>query len=197
MQSFGSIGGASSFESSSPSSSFEDEPPLLEGDAPRSCFVFVVPRRLNIFGWFFALELGINFDHIKSKTMAVLNPRKPIHSQLMQDTDLAGPLFFCLLLGFCLLLVRYRCHCSSPFLHTIVLTLFFVIQTGKVHFGYIYGFGMVGCILLYGILNLMSEEGIDMYRTMSILGYCLLPIVILAAINVIINLKYVTYPLWL
>jgi len=64
------------------------------------------------------------------------------------------------------------------------------MQTGKVHFGYIYGFGMVGCILLYGILNLMSEEGIDMYRTMSILGYCLLPIVFLAALNVVVNLRY-------
>ena len=29
-----------------------------------------------------------------------------------------------------------------------------------------------------------------MYRTMSILGYCLLPIVFLAALNVVVNLRY-------
>ena len=62
-------------------------------------------------------------------------------------------------------------------------------QTGKIHFGYIYGFGIVGCIVMYFILNLMSDDGIDMSRVMSVLGYCLLPIVLLSAINVVVNLK--------
>jgi hypothetical protein len=142
---------APSFESSGGSSgsiaaggvynSFEDEPPLLE-------------------------ELGINFDHIRAKTQAVLHPGRSIPAHMMDDADLAGPLVFCLALGFCLLL------------------------TGKVHFGYIYGFGIVGCVLMFSILNLMSaDEGIDLHRTTSILGYCLLPIVLLAALNVIFNLR--------
>ena len=31
-----------------------------------------------------------------------------------------------------------------------------MLQTGKLHFGYIYGFGMLGCIAVYLIINLMS-----------------------------------------
>jgi len=120
---------------------FENEPPLLE-------------------------ELGINFSHITQKTLAVLIPTKTLQQEIMEDTDMAGPLFFCLLLGFCLLL------------------------TGKIHFGYIYGFGLIGCVGMYIILNLMSEDkSIDIYRTMSILGYCLLPIVALAAIHIFMSLK--------
>ncbi|GAB5364015.1 hypothetical protein AAMO2058_000933300 [Amorphochlora amoebiformis] len=119
---------------------FSNEPPLLE-------------------------ELGINFDHIWQKTLAVLVPVKELKQEIMVDADMAGPLFFCLLLGFCLLL------------------------TGKVHFGYIYGFGLIGCLGMYIILNLMSDRSIDIYRTASILGYCLLPIVSLAAASIVFNLK--------
>lgn len=66
---------------------YDNEPPLLE-------------------------ELGVNFDHIWSKTKAVMYPadvmikrgnHEPIEQRnsedLLKDTDLAGPLFFCLLLG--------------------------------------------------------------------------------------------------
>mmetsp|Transcript_14022 Transcript_14022/g.21227 ORF Transcript_14022/g.21227 Transcript_14022/m.21227 type:complete len:283 (-) Transcript_14022:115-963(-) len=120
---------------------FENEPPLLE-------------------------ELGINFDHIGQKTLAVMIPTKVLPQEIMVDTDMAGPLIFCLLLGFCLLL------------------------SGKVHFGYIYGFGLIGCMGMYTILNLMSESlSIDIFRTVSILGYCLLPLVVLAATSIFFNLK--------
>ncbi len=121
---------------------FEDEPPLLE-------------------------ELGIHFGHIAQKTLAVLVPTKALDPEIMNDSDMAGPLVFCLLLGFCLLLA------------------------GKVHFGYIYGFGLIGCLGLNMILNLMCADAadIDFYRTMSILGYCLLPIVPVAATNVFISVQ--------
>ena len=49
-------------------------------------------------------ELGIRFDHIWSKTQAVINPTKKLRYNILDDADLAGPLFFCLLLGSCLLL---------------------------------------------------------------------------------------------
>jgi hypothetical protein len=71
--------------------------------------------------------------------------------------DLAGPLCFCLLIG-ALLLLR-----------------------GKMHFGYIYGVGVVGVVGLWALLNLMSSSGMDLYRTTCILGYGLLPMVVLAA----------------
>jgi hypothetical protein len=64
------------------------------------------------------------------------------------------------------------------------------VQTGKVHFGYIYGFGAMGCIAMYTVLNLMAESHfMDMSRTFSVLGYCLLPIVLLSAIAVFFNLQ--------
>ena len=62
---------------------FDDEPPLLE-------------------------ELGINFDHIWEKTLSVLNPLKMTDSHIMDDTDLTGPLIFCLAFGG-FLLINYSC----------------------------------------------------------------------------------------
>lgn len=120
--------------------SFEDEPPLLE-------------------------ELGINFEHIQSKALAALNPIKPMPANLMEDTDLAGPLLFCLLFAA------------------------FLLMTGKVHFGYIYGMAMVGCVSMYTILNLMSEAGLSLTTATSVLGYCLLPLVLLSVCGTLLSLK--------
>ncbi|XP_014771925.1 protein YIPF5 [Octopus bimaculoides] len=120
--------------------SFEDEPPLME-------------------------ELGINFDHITQKTMAVLNPLQDADHNIMKDTDLAGPLVFCIAFGAALML------------------------SGKLHFGYIYGIGVVGCLAMYGLLNLMSITGVSSGCTISVLGYCLLPMVILSSVSVMISLK--------
>ncbi|RIA93194.1 hypothetical protein C1645_804198 [Glomus cerebriforme] len=128
----GSTGG---FWSAFGTGGFDDEPPLLE-------------------------ELGINFRHIKTKSLAVLNPLNTVDKNIMDDTDLAGPLLFCLIFGVSLLL------------------------TGKVHFGYIYGVALLGWVSIYTILNLMSESGVDGYRTASVLGYCLLPLVLLSCIGV-------------
>lgn len=119
---------------------FEDEPPLME-------------------------ELGINFDHIIQKTLAVLNPLKQTDHSIMQDTDLAGPLVFCLAFGGSLML------------------------SGKLHFGYIYGIGVVGCLAMYCLLNLMSMTGVSTGCTISVLGYCLLPMVFLSFSSVILSLK--------
>ncbi len=53
----------------------------------------------------------------------------------------------------------------------VLFTLPFVSQkSGKIHFGYIYGIGTFGCLGIYVILNLMSECGIDIYKTTSVLG---------------------------
>lgn len=119
---------------------FPDEPPLME-------------------------ELGINFGHIKSKTMTVLNPMKRIDKHIMDDTDLAGPLLFCFLFGI------------------------FLLLSGKIHFSYIYGVAALGCLSMYAILNLMSESGIDGYRTASVLGYCLLPMVLLSMMSILLGLS--------
>lgn len=121
---------------------YADEPPLLE-------------------------ELGINFDQISQKTMAVLNPLRSTQANILHDSDLAGPLVFCLAFGI------------------------FLLLTGKVSFGYIYGIGLLGCVSMYGLLNLMSppQMPITIACTVSVLGYCLLPMVLLSGISVIVNLN--------
>ncbi|CAG8610140.1 921_t:CDS:10, partial [Paraglomus occultum] len=133
-------GSTGSFWSAFGTGGFADEPPLLE-------------------------ELGINFVHIKMKSLAALNPLRTVDKNIMDDTDLAGPLLFCLVFGLSLLL------------------------TGKVHFGYIYGVAVLGWFSIYMILNLMSESGVDGYRTASVLGYCLLPLVLLSCVGVAVPLS--------
>lgn len=121
---------------------YADEPPLLE-------------------------ELGINFDHITQKTLAVLNPFRQTEALILQDSDLAGPLVFCLAFGS------------------------FLLLSGKVHFGYIYGFGALGCLSIYALLNMMSppQTTLTLACTISVLGYCLLPIVLLSGVSILLALN--------
>ncbi|MCJ1455137.1 hypothetical protein MMC28_005491 [Mycoblastus sanguinarius] len=95
-------------------------------------------------------ELGVNFGHIKGKvrkkesqaakqrasymyrTLTVLNPLTPMSQHIMDDSDLAGPILFFLLFGT------------------------FLLFSGKVHFGYIYGLALVGSLSLHTIFSLMS-----------------------------------------
>ena len=52
-------------------------------------------------------ELGINFEHIYSKTRSVLWPqRSKLNQEVIYDADFAGPMIFCFLLGVLLLFVR-------------------------------------------------------------------------------------------
>lgn len=113
-------------------------------------------------------ELGVNIPHITDKTRAVLLPfstHAKNNPSLMESDDLAGPLAIGLLLGGTLLL------------------------NGKLHFGYIYGFGMCSCIGMSLILNLMSpKEAISIWRIVGVLGYGLLPVNVLAALNLFLGL---------
>jgi hypothetical protein len=110
-------------------------------------------------------ELGINVEHILQKTLAVLNPFRATKPEVAGDSDLAGPLVFCLAFGFLLLFV------------------------GKVHFNYIYGIGVLGCIAMYGLLSMMSMAPVPFTVIVSVLGYCILPIVMLSALSVVISLQ--------
>jgi hypothetical protein len=64
----------------------------------------------------------------------VLNPFRHIDQHLMDDSDLGGPILFFLLFGF------------------------FLLFSGKVHFGYIYGLALLGSTSLHIILSLMSPS---------------------------------------
>ena len=110
-------------------------------------------------------ELGINFDHIFKKTKCVLNPFAKPHESIIHDEDLAGPLVFCIAYGFSLLLM------------------------GKIQFGYIYGITALGCLCMYSLLNLMSEQGVNAVCIGSTLGYCLLPMVLLSFLASFVNLS--------
>lgn len=125
-------------------------------------------------------ELDINFSHIKIKTLAVLLPsRQGMRGDVsvLNDSDLGGPIVFALLYGVNLLLA------------------------GKVHFGYIYGCGLFGTLSLFSLFRLMSNEPrggaaspeakgqeLDYLKTTSIIGYCLLPLVLLSLLGIFFTL---------
>ena len=109
-------------------------------------------------------ELGIDIDHIYRRIQSVVFFRT-IGDDLVKDLDMGGPLFIALALG--------------------ILLMF----AGKVHFGYIYGLGVLGCVGAWLLVNVMSnKQGIDLYTTMSIVGYGLLPVVFLAFLGIFITL---------
>ena len=60
-------------------------------------------------------------------------------------------------------------------------------------FGYIYGFGLTGCVGIFLIINLLSQKGqyVELYKTLSILGYSLLPFILLAVIGLFVDLHNV------
>ncbi|KAG7251178.1 hypothetical protein CRUP_011418 [Coryphaenoides rupestris] len=76
----------------------------------------------------------------------------PAHSIIMNETDLAGPMVFCLAFGATLLL------------------------TGKIQFGYVYGISAIGCLAMYCLLNLMSMTGVSglmgIVISAGIIGWC-------------------------
>lgn len=117
-------------------------------------------------------ELGINFHHIKLKTISVLSfnsKRLLSNPDILNDSDLAGPILFGVLIG--------------------ALLLF----NGKFHFSYIYGVALVGIVSLHQLFKLMGNDdantSVDVIKTGSVVGYCLLPLVFLSALNILLNLN--------
>ncbi|KAL7823672.1 Yip1 domain-containing protein [Trichoderma gracile] len=125
-------------------------------------------------------ELGVDFGHMQAKTLAVLNPFSPIErlEHVMNDSDLAGPLLFVVLFGA------------------------FLLCSGSVHFGYVYGLALMGSTMLYMILSLMtpdtpaggypgadvSSSSLTFTQNASVLGYCFLPLVLTSLIGVVMPL---------
>ena len=100
VQSYGgNIQPASSWLSAFGTGGFEGEPPLLEGACAALALRCLISSPCPV-------ELGINFSHIRSKSLAVLNPFERIDVRMMDDADLAGPLIFFLCFATFLLFVR-------------------------------------------------------------------------------------------
>ena len=86
--------------------------------------------------------------------------------EVLKEADLAGPLVNCTALGICLLF------------------------QAKLHFGFIFGYAVFGCMAMYTVLNLMSRERqIELFSVCSVMGYCLLPIVIAACVGIVWSLQ--------
>ena len=136
------------------------------------------------------------------QTLAVLNPFARIDQHLMDDTDLAGPLLFCVAFGTSLML------------------------SGNLHFGYIYGLAVCGSVLLHYILSLMTPSDspaasqgapyggaapaypgqptdpahaqgghghdgstpLTFARSTSVLGYCMLPLVATSLLGIFMSM---------
>ena len=58
------------------------------------------------------------------------------------------------------------------------------LMRGRVHFGYILGWTTLATLAMYWLLNQLGAhgEGIELYRCGSIIGYCMLPMCLLAAL---------------
>jgi hypothetical protein len=108
-------------------------------------------------------ELGINTKQIWNKTISILNPFK-VRSDLHEDADLSGPFLFLMAFGL------------------------FQLLAGKLHFGIILGWVTVAALFLYVVFNMLAGRNgnLDLYRCLSLIGYCLLPVVILSALSLFV-----------
>ncbi|KAK6929077.1 hypothetical protein RJ641_005282 [Dillenia turbinata] len=103
-------------------------------------------------------ELGINPRQIRDKTLAMVNPFR-VNSSLHEEADLSGPFLFVVLFGL------------------------FQLLAGKIHFGIILGWGFASALFLYVVFNMLAGRSgnLDLHRCLSLIGYCMLPIVMLSA----------------
>lgn len=108
-------------------------------------------------------ELGINTKQIWSKTISIMNPFR-VDPNLHDDADLSGPFLFLMAFGL------------------------FQLLAGKIHFGIILGWVTVSAIFLYVVFNLLAGRNgnLDLYRCLSLIGYCMLPMVILSALSLFV-----------
>ncbi|MCL7043517.1 hypothetical protein MKW94_026503 [Papaver nudicaule] len=103
-------------------------------------------------------ELGINTRQIWKKSTSILNPFR-VNPNLHEDADLSGPFLFLMAFGL------------------------FQLLAGKLHFGILLGWVTVASLFLYVVFNMLAGKNgnLDLYRCLSLIGYCMLPMVILSA----------------
>ncbi|XP_047327351.1 protein YIPF5 homolog [Impatiens glandulifera] len=104
-------------------------------------------------------ELGINTKQIWNKTISIINPIR-VNADLHEDADLSGPFLFLLAFGL------------------------FQLLAGKLHFGILLGWVTMASLFLYVVFNMLAGRNgnLDVYRCLSLIGYCMLPMVMLSAV---------------
>ncbi|XP_044461756.1 protein YIPF5 homolog [Mangifera indica] len=105
-------------------------------------------------------ELGIHPDQIWKKTRSILNPFR-VNPNVHKDSDLSGPIVLYLAFGL------------------------FQLLAGKLQFGVILGWIVVSSIFLYVVFNMLAGRSgnLDLHTCTSVVGYCMLPVVMLAAVS--------------
>ncbi|XP_058087623.1 uncharacterized protein LOC131234706 [Magnolia sinica] len=108
-------------------------------------------------------ELGINTRQIWRKTVSILNPFR-VNPNLHEDADLSGPFIFLMAFGL------------------------FQLLAHKLHFGIILGWVTVAALFLYVVFNMLAGRNgnLDLYRCFSLVGYCMLPMVIFSAVSLFV-----------
>lgn len=112
-----------------------------------------------------SIELGLSDRHILHKTAQLVNPFCASKDALAVDPDLVGPFLFYLLFGL------------------------FLLFSGRMHFGYIYGVVLSGWVLLYFFLNLIGNTEISGTTTGSIIGYGGIPLLLPAAGSIVLSTR--------
>ena len=85
--------------------------------------------------------------------------------EILEEPDLTGPILLTSLLGMLLLFNR------------------------KLNFGFIYGYGFFGCFVIYFLLNMILDNYIQLYDVVSVIGYCITPVLFVSVINLFVNMK--------
>lgn len=107
-------------------------------------------------------ELEIEPDKILKRLLLILDPfRSCVY---LEEYDLMGPVILCFLLPTILLL------------------------SAKAYFSHVIGFGVLCSLFMYCLLNVMSHQSVSATTVVSILGYGLLPQILLAIIGVLMPL---------
>lgn len=109
-------------------------------------------------------ELGIHPDQIWRKTKSILNPFRVNPTIHKDSSDLSGPIL--LYMSLCL----------------------FQLLAGKIQFGVILGWIVVSSIFLYVVYNMLAGRNgnLDLHTCTSVVGYCMLPVVILSAVSLFV-----------
>ncbi|KAL5976360.1 hypothetical protein ACLOJK_020691 [Asimina triloba] len=108
-------------------------------------------------------ELGIDTRQIWRKTTSILNPFR-IDPAIHEEADLSGPFLFVTAFGL------------------------FQLLAGKLQFGIILGWLIVSSLFLYVVFNMLAGRNgnLDLYCCLSLVGYCMLPMVIFSASSLFI-----------
>lgn len=109
-------------------------------------------------------EMGVDMKSVIKKLNSTVFIQQPI-KEFLEEPDLTGPILLTTILGMLLIFNR------------------------KLNFGFIYGYGFFGCLVIYFLLNLILDNYIQLYDVVSIIGYCITPVLFVSVINLFVNMK--------